>query len=122
MFFEKFQSEETPRINNIVIGFGQLLYTFKDEKVPLNDQFYNGMGQFNELQNTKQNKKKHGPLNYYAWKTIECIFETIQIDLKDYAENQQNKTTTVIILILEDTLCHITYLTSYQARFIFSKC
>ena len=36
-----------------MIGFGQLLYTFKDEKVPLNDLFYNGVGEFNELQNTK---------------------------------------------------------------------
>ena len=53
MFFEKFQSEEIPGINNIVIGFGQLLYTFKDVKVPLNDLFYNGVGEFSELQNTK---------------------------------------------------------------------
>ena len=53
MFFETFQSGEIPRINNIMIGFGQLLYTFKDEKVPLNDLFYNGMGEFNELQNIK---------------------------------------------------------------------
>ena len=36
-----------------MIGFGQLLYTFKDEKVPLNDLFYNGEGEFNELQNMK---------------------------------------------------------------------
>ena len=36
-----------------MIGFGQLLYTFKDETVPLNDLFYNGEGEFNELQNTK---------------------------------------------------------------------
>ena len=48
----EFQSEEIPRINNIMIGFGQLFYMFKDEKVPLNDLFYNGMGEFNELQNT----------------------------------------------------------------------
>ena len=53
MFFEKFQSEEIPKINNIMIGFGQLLYTFKDEKVPLNDLFYNGVGEFKKLQNTK---------------------------------------------------------------------
>ena len=52
-FFEKFQSEEIPRINNIMIGFGQLFYSFKDEKVPLNDLFYNGAGESNELQNTK---------------------------------------------------------------------
>ena len=51
--FEKFQSEEIPRLNNIMIGFCQLLYTFKDEKVPLNDLFYNGVGEFNELKNTK---------------------------------------------------------------------
>ena len=36
-----------------MIGFGQLLYTFKDEKMPLNDLFYNGVGEFNELQNAK---------------------------------------------------------------------
>ena len=36
-----------------MIGFGQLLYTFKDEKVSLNDLFYNGVREFNELQNTK---------------------------------------------------------------------
>ena len=36
-------------MNNIVISFGQLLYTFKDEKMPLNDLFYNGVGEFNEL-------------------------------------------------------------------------
>ena len=48
-----FQSEEIPRINNIMIGFGQLLYMFKDEKVPLNDLLYNGVGEFNEQQNTK---------------------------------------------------------------------
>ena len=36
-----------------MISFGQLLYTFKDEKVSLNDLFYNGVGEFNELQNTK---------------------------------------------------------------------
>ena len=36
-----------------MIGFGQLLYTFKDEKMPLNDLFYNGVGDFNELQNIK---------------------------------------------------------------------
>ena len=53
MFFENFQSEEIPRINNIMIGFGQLLYTFKDENVSLNDLFYNGVREFNELQNTK---------------------------------------------------------------------
>ena len=35
-----------------------------------------------------------------------------QTNFKDYAENQQNKTTTDIILILEDALCHITYVTS----------
>ena len=49
----RMKSEEIPRINNIVIGFGQLLYMFKDETVPLNDLFYNGVGEFNELQNTK---------------------------------------------------------------------
>ena len=53
MFFENFQSEEIPRINKITIGFGQLLYTFKDENVPLNDLFYNDVREFNELQNTK---------------------------------------------------------------------
>ena len=37
-----------------MIGFGQLLYTFKDEKVSLNDMFYNGVRKFNELQNTKK--------------------------------------------------------------------
>ena len=36
-----------------MIGFGQLFYTFKDEKVRLNDLFYNGVGEFNELQTTK---------------------------------------------------------------------
>ena len=36
-----------------MIGFGQLLYTFKDEKVPLYDLFYNWDGEFKELQNTK---------------------------------------------------------------------
>ena len=36
-----------------MIAFGQLLYTFKDEKVSLNDLFYNGVREFNELQNTK---------------------------------------------------------------------
>ena len=36
-----------------MIGFGQLKYTFKDEKVSLNDLFYNGMGEFSELQKTK---------------------------------------------------------------------
>ena len=36
-----------------MIGFGQRLYTFKDEKVSLNDLFYNGMGEFSELQKTK---------------------------------------------------------------------
>ena len=36
-----------------MIGFGLLLYMFKDETVPLNDLFYNGVGEFNELQNTK---------------------------------------------------------------------
>ena len=35
------------------LGFGQLFYTFKDEKVSLNDLFYNGVKEFNELQNTK---------------------------------------------------------------------
>ena len=50
---KKIQSEEIPRINNIMIGFGQLLYTFKDGKVSLNDLFYNGVREFNELQNTK---------------------------------------------------------------------
>ena len=34
-----------------MIGFGQLLYTFKDEKVSLNDLFYNGVREFIELQN-----------------------------------------------------------------------
>ena len=53
MFFQKLQSEEIPRINNIMIGFGQLLYMFKDEKVSLHDLFYNGVREFNELQNTK---------------------------------------------------------------------
>ena len=53
MFFENFQSEEIPRINNIMIGFGQLLYTFKGENVSLNDLFYNRVREFNELQNTK---------------------------------------------------------------------
>ena len=53
LFFEKLQSEEIPRINNIMIGFGQIFYTFKDEKVFLNDLFYNGVREFNELQNTK---------------------------------------------------------------------
>ena len=53
LFFEKNQSQEIPRINNIVIAFGQLLYTFKDETVPLNDLFYNGVEEFNELKNTK---------------------------------------------------------------------
>ena len=57
MFFKKFQTEQIPRINNIVIGFGQLLHSFKDEKVPLNDLFYNGVGEFNELQNTKYESK-----------------------------------------------------------------
>ena len=37
----------------MMIGFGQLLYTFKDEKVPLIDLFYDGVGRFSELQNTK---------------------------------------------------------------------
>ena len=36
-----------------MIGFGQLLYTFKDEKVPLNGLFYNGVREFKELQNIK---------------------------------------------------------------------
>ena len=36
-----------------MIGFGQLLYMFKDEKVSLNVLFYNGVREFNELQNTK---------------------------------------------------------------------
>ena len=36
-----------------MIGFCQLLYTFKDEKVPLNDLFYSGVGELNELKNTK---------------------------------------------------------------------
>ena len=36
-----------------MIDFGQLSYTFKDEKVPLNDLLYNGVGEFNELQNIK---------------------------------------------------------------------
>ena len=40
-------------MNNIMIAFGQLLHTFKDEKVSLNDLFYNGVRNFNELQNTK---------------------------------------------------------------------
>ena len=53
MFFEKFQSEEIHRINNILLGLGQLLYTFKDEKGSLNDMFYNGVREFNELRNTK---------------------------------------------------------------------
>ena len=53
MFLETFQSEERPRINNIMTRFGQLLYTFKDENVSLNDLFYNGMRVFNELQNIK---------------------------------------------------------------------
>ena len=35
-----------------MIGFGQFLYTFKVEKVPLNDLLNNGVGEFNELQNT----------------------------------------------------------------------
>ena len=50
---KNFSQKKIPRINNIVIGFGQLLYTFKDEKVPLNDLFYNGVRESNELQNTK---------------------------------------------------------------------
>ena len=37
----------------MIIGFGQLLYTFKDDKVSLNDLFYNWVREFNELQNTK---------------------------------------------------------------------
>ena len=104
---KQIQSEETPTISNIMISFGQLLYMFKDEKVSLNDLCYNGVREFNELQNTK-----YGPYNYFTWKAIECIIESIQTNFKDYAENQQNKTTTDIILILEDTLCHITYVTS----------
>ena len=36
-----------------MIGFGQLLYTFEDEKVSLNALFYNGVKEFNELQITK---------------------------------------------------------------------
>ena len=36
-----------------MIGFGQLLYTFKDEKVSLNDLFYNGVREFNEKQNSR---------------------------------------------------------------------
>ena len=103
MFFEKIQSEEIPRINNIMIGFGQLFYTFKDEKVPLNDLLYNGMGEFKELQNTKYESMG------LKITTIECIIETIQTNFKDY---QQNKTATDIILILEDSLCHITYVMS----------
>ena len=59
MFFKTFQSEEIPRINNIMIGFGQLLYTFKDEKVSLNDLFYNGVREFNELLNIKYDSMGH---------------------------------------------------------------
>ena len=36
-----------------MIGFGQLLYTFKDEKVSLNDLFYNRLREFNEKQNSR---------------------------------------------------------------------
>ena len=36
-----------------MIGLDQLLYTFKDEKVSLNDLFYNGVREFSGLQNTK---------------------------------------------------------------------
>ena len=36
-----------------MIGFGQLLYTFKDKNMSLNDLFYNALRKFNELQNTK---------------------------------------------------------------------
>ena len=50
---KQIQSEETSTISNIMISFGQLLYMFKDEKVSLNDLFYNGVREFNELQNTK---------------------------------------------------------------------
>ena len=52
------------------------------------------------------------PMNYKIRKTVECFIETIQTNFKDYAENQQHKTTTNIILILEDTLCRIMYVTS----------
>ena len=110
MFFEKFQSEEIPRINNSMIGFGQLLYTFKDEKVSLNDLFYNGVREFSELQNTKY--ESMGLKITLPERHLNNIIETIQTNFKDYAENQQKKTTTDIILILEDTVCHITYVTS----------
>ena len=36
-----------------MISSGQLLYTFKNGKVSLNDLFYNGVREFNELQNIK---------------------------------------------------------------------
>ena len=39
IFFEKFQSGEKPEMNNITIYFSQLIYMFKDEKMPLNGVF-----------------------------------------------------------------------------------
>ena len=84
-----------------MIGFGQLLYTFKDEKVPLNDLFYNGVGEFNELQNIKY--EGMGLRITMPERQLNVLLKLFKQTSKT-AENEQNKTTIDIILILEDTL------------------
>ena len=106
LFFEKIQSEEIPRINNIMIGFGQLFYTFKDEKVPFNDLLYNGMGEFNELQNTKY--ESMGLKITLPEKQLNALLKLFKQTSKTINKIKKQQT----ILILEDTLCHITYVTS----------
>ena len=90
-----------------MIGFGQLLYTFKDEKVSLNDLFYNGVREL-KLQNTKY--ESMGLKITLPERQLNVLLKLFKQTSKTGI--QQNKTTTEIILILEDTLCHITYVTS----------
>ena len=64
------------------------------------------MREFSELQNAK-----------YESMGLKITLPERQLNVllklfKDYAENQQNKTTADLILILEDTLCHIMYVLS----------
>ena len=62
--------------------------------------------------NYKTQNTKVWALKLFCLKENWMYYWNVSNKLKDYAETQQNKTTIDIILILEDTLCHITYVTS----------
>ena len=94
----------------MMIGFGQLLYTFKAEKVPLIDLFYDGVGEFSELQNIKY--ESMGLKISMPERQLNVLLELFKQTSKTMQKTNKIKKIIDIILILEDTLCHITYVTS----------